>query len=358
MTKGITVRQACAMFMLATMPPAIRLFPSVGARYAGAAGWLAPVIGVIVPLVLAVILHALFKSGKFTDLHEAFNAAVGGFLAKILLTLYLVWTFALFLLYVRYYAERMASSLFASVNLDFFIIAMLLLVFLAARAKLAALARFSEVAILIFAVALAVFALSLLPTLRLGNVMPVTHYDIAPVIRSSYPIVSVWGFITLFFFLKIDNAKDIKKQGVKTSLILAGATVVMLFLVVGSLGPDVAARMPRPFFQVSRLIDIMQSFDRFEAVLSSILVIADFILITAFVFIMMNIVKKLCGLSEARFLAGPIVMLGYAGSLVIAASTFELERVSNSPTPHAVNLVLCLVVPAVALAVGKARGRV
>jgi len=346
------------MFMLATIPPAIRLFPSVGARYGGAAGWLAPVVGVIAPLVIVVILHALFKRGNFADLHDAFRASVGGFLAKVLLTAYLVWTFALFLLYVRYYAERMTASLFTSVNLDFFIIAMLLLVFFAARAKVAALARFSEISILIFAVVLAVFAISLLPTLRLGNVMPVTHYDIAPVIRSSYPIVSVWGFITLFFFLKIDNTKDIKKHGVKTALILAGATMVMLFLVVGSLGPNVAARMPRPFFQVSRLIDIMQSFDRFEAVLSSILVIADFILITAFVFIMMNIIKKLFGLREAKFLAGPIVMLGYAGSLGLAASTFELERVSNSPAMHAVNLALCLAVPAVVLAVGKVRRRV
>ena len=345
------------MFILATLSPAVRLFPTICSRYGGTAGWLAPVVGAVVPAVIITVLYAIFKNGRVRGLGEAFEAAFGKWPAKLLLIAYIAWTGILFLLYVRYYAERLTSSLFTSSGPDFFIIAMFILVFYAARAKITALARFSEISMLVFAVVFAVFFVSLLPTWKVQNVMPVTYHDALPVLRSVYPVVGIWGFITLFFFLDghIENMGDIKKHARNMILIIAGTTALMMFMVVGSLGPDTAARMPLPFFKVSKLIDIMQSFDRFEAVLSSMLVIADFILITVFVFVISSLVKKLFGLSESRYLAGPVVMLGYAGSLLISSSAYELERFSANPLTHAVNLTFCLVIPVLALAAGRVR---
>ena len=357
MVSRITLRQASMMFILTTLSPAIRLFPVVCARYGGTAGWLAPIVGAAGLVAVLAVLHGLFKNGQVTNLSEAFNAALGRKIGKALLVVYLLWTLALFSLYVRYYAERLVSSLFTNVNLDFFVIAMLILVFFAARTKLTALARFSEISILIFCVVFAVFFAVLVPTLRLGNVLPVTHHDAPGILRSSLPVVSIWGYITLFFFLDIKNAGDIKKHGRNMVLILALTTALMVFLVVGSLGPDVAQRMSLPFFRASKLIDVMQPFDRFEAVLSSIWVFADFILITAFAFIIMNIIKRLFNLTQARFLSGPVVLFGYAGSF-LPVSAFELERFSNSPITHAVNITLCIAIPALALWVGKIRRKV
>ncbi|MCL2408647.1 MAG: spore germination protein [Oscillospiraceae bacterium] len=352
----ISTRQVYIMFILTTLSPAIALFPSFVARHGSAAGWIAPIAASVGLIAVIAVLHGLFKSGRFADLHGVFGGTFGKWSAKPLLTVYLLWTFALFLLYVRYYAERIVASMFTSVNPDFFIISMLIVVFFASRAKLSAIARFSEVAILVFAVIFAVFFVSLIPTLRAIHVLPVTHYDAVPVLRSAYPIVSVWGFITLFFFLGEHIEKpDLKSFAKKAVLILSVATALMIFLVVGSLGPDTAARMPWPFFSAAKLIDIMQSFDRLEAVLSSIWVIADFILITVFVFIITNIVKKLFNLRESRYLTGPVAMLGYAGSLLLAANTRELELFAASSTTHAVNLVLCVGVPVLALAIGKMR---
>ena len=353
----ISIRQVCVMFILVTLSPAIRLFPLISSRYGGGAGWIAPIIGSFGLIAVIAVLHAIFKGGRVSDLADAFDKSLGRKTGKVLLTIYLLWTLLLFLLYVRYYAERLASSLFTSVNLDFFIIAMMIVVFFAARLRLTALARFSEISVLVFAAIFAVFFVLLIPTFRVENVLPVTHYDAVPILRSSYPIVSVWGFITLLFFLNVENVRDMKKHARNTVLILVPATVLMLFLVIGSLGADVAMRMSLPFFRVSRLIDVMQPFDRFEAILSSVWVIADFILITVFAFVIMGISKKLFSLSEPRFLAGPIALFGYAGSMVLAANVFELEQFSNSPVPHAVNIALCIVIPAAALGVGKMRGR-
>ena len=355
----ISTHQVLIMFALTVLSPAIRLFPSICALGGGAAGWIAPVISVAAPLIALAVLHALFKSGKPGSLADAFDMSLGRIAGRILLALYLVWTVILFLVYVRYYAERIVSSLFPNTNPDFFIITMLALVLFVARGELKYLARFSEIALLIFAVVFALFFASLLPTFKAENVLPVTYHDALPVMRSSYPIVSIFGYITLFFFFGdyVKDKRDIRKRGVPAVLLLAGFTALMLLLVIGSLGPDAASRMPLPFFKVSKLINIMQSFDRFEAVLLSVWVVADFILIAVFAFLIMNIAKKLFALPEAKHLASPIAMLGYAGGILIATSRFELEKFSESYAAHAVNLAFCIGIPAAALAIGKLRRR-
>ena len=353
----ISMRQLFVMFALTTLSPAIRMFLTICSRHGGAAGWLAPIVSVLVPLVIVGVLAAIFKSGKLGGMADAFDAALGRTMGKILLAIYLVWTILMFLLYLRYYVERILASLFTNTQPDFFIITMLAVVLLVARGELKYLARFSEVAVLLFAVVFALFFASLLPTFKAANVLPVTYYDALPVLRSSYPIVSVWGYITLFFFLGdyVKDKRDIKKRGIRTALTLAGLTALMVFIIVGSLGHDAAARMPLPFFKVSKLVGVMQSFDRFESVLQSVWVIADFILIAVFVFLIASMTKKLFALRQPRYLASPIVLLGYAGSLGIAASRFELERFSESYAAHIINLTLCLVIPMITLAVGKLR---
>ena len=92
-----------------------------------------------------------------------FELTLGKVLAKLLLCLYFLWIFLLFFLYIRYYAERLLSSIFPDTDLRFFVIVMMLLVFMAARGRLSVIARFSELSILIMTAIIAVlFFISLL----------------------------------------------------------------------------------------------------------------------------------------------------------------------------------------------------
>ena len=138
---------------------------------------------------------------------------------------------------------------------------------------------------------------------------------------------------------------------------LAGALIQTkegITVVVGTVGYSVARRMPIPFFSAVKLISFIESFERFEAVMLAIWVAADFILITFFALVIMNIIKHLFSLSEVKYLATPVVSMGYIGSQYISAARFEREAVSIHFAIY-VNLILLYIVPILILFIGKLR---
>jgi hypothetical protein len=113
--------------------------------------------------------------------------------------------------------------------------------------------------------------------------------------------------------------------------------------------------MAMPFFSATKLINVMQSFDKLEAVLLSVWVVSDFIIITMFVFFITHILQKLFNTAESKHLATPVVFFGYIGGIFLAASRFELETYSNSNLTLTMNITTGFVLPILALAVGKLR---
>jgi hypothetical protein len=90
----------------------------------------------------------------------------------------------------------------------------------------------------------------LAPSVKIENVWPVTHLDALPVIKGTYPIVSVWGYLTFVFFLgeRIVNKDQIHKHSKVFCLSDDLFHAIVFFFVTGTLGPALAARMPIPFF--------------------------------------------------------------------------------------------------------------
>ena len=353
----ITVRQTLIIFGLSTLSPAIRLFPTICAKKGHSAGWLAPLFGAAALFILFLVLAAIFKNKEVTSLSDAFERTLGKTVSKILLAIYLFWLVIIYFMFIRYYAERLLSSIYPNTDLRFFLICMLSVIFIVARRRIDFFARFCELSFLIFLIVLLIFYVLLIPTIKIDNVFPVTHMDFVPVLDSSFQIVSIWGFAAFFFFLgdHIKNKDQILKHSKKAIFYLCGITILILFFIIGSLGADATARMPLPFFNSTKLINIMPAFDRFEAVLLSIWVISDFILIVSFMIIIISILKKITGTSEPKYFASPLTFIGYIGGLFIANSRFELEWLSSAAISSIIICVLAYGIPFGVLILGKVR---
>jgi len=240
----------------------------------------------------------------------------------------------------------------------FFLIAILIVVCIAARGKLETFMRFAEVAFLLFVVLVSMLYIFLIPDVKLSNIYPVTYYDFLPALKASLRVSGIWGYLLLPFFFSDNflNMDQIKKYGKQSAYFVVTMTVLLLATVVGSLGPSVARRMPLPFFSAVKLISVVESLDRFESIILAIWVAADFILITLFALVIMNIIKHLFSISETKYLATPVVSIGYIGSQFLGANRFELEAISIHFAIY-VNLVLMYVVPILILFIGKTRKR-
>jgi hypothetical protein len=354
------MRQIFIMFIMSTFSPAIRLFPILCASYGGVAGWLGPAVAVAAFVPLVAALAAMFGSGGApADLGDAFEMAFGRAGRQIALVFYLAWTLLLCAVYVRYYAERLMSTIFPNVDIRFFLIPMLALIYVSARGRIETFARFAEITILIFTAAFAVLFALFIPGVKIGNLLPLTPGDAVPAARSAFPVVSIWGYFTLFFFLGeyIGNKEDIKKHARAAILYLAAVTTLTLISVTGSLGYRTVTRMPAPFFSAAKLIEVVRSFDRMEAILLSLWVVSDFVTILAFTFIAMNILKKLLGTTTARRFASPLTLFGYAGGLAVAANGLELESFSSNAAVMSANVFAGTVFPLIVYLAGAIRGK-
>jgi spore germination protein KB len=358
----ISVRQAMTMFMVASFSPITRLFPAAAARSADNSGWISAIVAALSILILAKIFASLFKNGANgpANLSDVFDLAFGRVISKILLVFYAVWIALLYVVYIRYFAEQMLSTMFPTANIGFFVLTMMAIVLVAARGRLEAFARFSELSFIIFVVILAVLAICMIPVFNVKNLLPVTTGDIKPILRGSVPMASILCYFSLFFFLgdHISDKENIWKRGSRAALYLGIISTVITALCIATLSFRVLQRMPMPFFSTTKLITVIQPLDRMEAFLLCAWVISDFIIITAFAFILMNITKKLFNAREARFFSTPIVFLGIVGGIFLVTSRFELEAFSNSLLRIVTNSVCGFLIPAAALVAGKLRGKI
>lgn len=287
----ISVRQATILFVLSTLSAAIRLFPSLSAKMGMEASWLAPIISVPFLLILCAVLQSCFQKKDVGDLTDVFHLALGKIPGLILTIFYLFWILLIYFLYIRYYSERLLSSIFPDTDLRFFILPMMVLVWFAARGKIESFARFCEISALLFTVLFIMFFLLLIPSVKASNLLPITQTDLMPALLSAYPVLGVWGYITMVFFLGDDivDKEAFRVQSKKGIAYLAVMTTFMMIFVVGSLGSSVSQRMSLPFFNATKLISIISPLDRFEPLLLASWIVSDFIVIVFFARVVISI---------------------------------------------------------------------
>lgn len=357
----ITVSQFLAISAVACLSPATRMMPIVAANTAKQAGWVSVLLGTVCLLVLYAIHGAIFRRGDAgpAGLGDAFELAFGKIPSKALIAFYLLWTSYIYLLYIRYYAERMLSTIFTTTDIRFFLAVMMAMVLLALRGRVKVLARFSEISILVFVVVLVLLVAGIMPNFKLKNVWPVTHLDAVPVLEASFQIMGALGLMTLFFFFgEFINDKDaLWKKGRRTALMLGAVLTVITLVCLGTLSYRVVANTPMPFFSAAKLISIVEPLDRIEALLFSVWVISDFVIITSMAIIMGSLAKRLFGTMETQCFAAPLALFGYVGGLALASSVFELESFSKSVIAPVLNLIIGYTIPFITLITGKLRKR-
>ena len=355
----ISTRQAALLFYVITLSPEIRLFPQNTVKMAGKAGWLAPVVAIAPTLLLVVLVNSFFKKNQNANLSDIYNIALGKVVGKIVVSLYLIWILILTSLYIRYYAERLLSSILPHTSLVFIILIMLILVFFAVRNGLVPLARVNELFFGMLIVSAILLYILALPDIEYRNIMTVCTSDAWPVIKASSSIIPIWGYFLFIFFLgdRINDKENIKKFGFKILLVKFIITIIMLIVTIGSLSATAISNIALPFFAMVKDIEILDTFERMESIIFSIWVITDFITITVFSFIAVSMLKSIFKLKEGKFLASPILLIIGIGSLFFFKDIFELEAFSNY-IGLPINALLTVIIPITVFIIGKLREKI
>ena len=353
---SISYRQLMILFILSVMAPAVRI-PSMIVKKAGTAAWLVPVAAFAVFIGLAFVIKSLYAGRSSGGLCDIITAAAGKYIGTAVCVLYVLWMTLLAAVYVRYYAERMLSTIMPDSSPEFLIAVIVLLVFLSVRAGAVAFARLGELLFGIFIVIFVAAVALALPDLQPERLLSVTAGDAVPVLYGAYELTSVMCLFTALFFMgdKLNRRGKILPVSLKAGAVTAVLCTAVFVAVIGILGPDMTRRSPYAFFLVIKNISILSPMDRIEPFILSLWTICDFIIVTMLMNAVSGALSSVLKLSEPKPFAVPLCVLLFALSGAVTSNFFDLESFSERVVVP-VNVVMFFALPAVLAVVGKLRG--
>ncbi len=280
--KRITRKQFSAAILVSLLSPLLRLLPQAAVDLAGRTAWMGA-LPALIPLGALSLLLAGFRR------HLRPGEGMGGLLrrwlgpvaGRIVLVLFAGW----FLFYggfiLRSGAERLVSTIYPSSGQDLFLLVTVGLCLAVSLGTMRAAARMAVImqAVLVGALILAL-GLSL-PNMDAAFLGPIGREDALAAVPGALPFASVCAVSACFSFLEgyVQPAKGRwRSLGTVLPLLALGAAVCLAVVCV--FGPALAGTLTYPFFVMIRGISLWALVPRIEAVVITIWVGADFMLVT------------------------------------------------------------------------------
>lgn len=350
----ITIAQVFLLLLTFTYSATMRAIPIYAINKAKQAAWLTPVV----PLIVFVLLYFIIKSfvTKFPD--QSFGDIVckilGRPIGKILIVIYILWFMILLGLYLRYFDERLLSSIYPNVDMRVFIAIFLVVIGIVVRSGIVAIARMNKI---IFTILLAQFLLILIlmmNKIEVHHITPISQLDIMPILQGSVGVAGIWVYLFFIFTFsdKIQITKKFNKGVMFSAIFLFVATTASLILMVGVFGANTAMQLPLPL--LSAVKNISKQYSGLEALFLSIWTLADFITVGVFIYITLRLLKSLFGLKNPMPLISIMVIFIFFLAQFMTNEIFELQAfTAKLGLPF--NVILGLGVPIIIFLVGKVR---
>jgi len=341
------------------MSPGVRFIPSFVTAKAKQAGWLAPIGALLIFIPLIYVLFAFADKYKDIPFPKIMEDICGIFLGKLLSVIYFIWLTILIAIYISFYNERLLSTILPNVKENLFIIIMIFCVIVALKKSFVAIVRMNEIVLPLFVIVFLGCVLFSLPDIDVKKFLPVSRLDVIPVAKASLGITGIWCYVPLVFLFcnAINNKQQIRQHAFSALSTVFILTVLLIVMCIGVLGPHIIESMPIPFFVAVRQIDLFNTIERIEAVVVSIWIFSDFMLIASFVLIALNTVGSIFKLDDTKAFIGVYCVFLFFLSLYLARNLFELECFSNEVYIY-LNILFAVVLPVLIFIIGRVRKKV
>lgn len=352
----ISARQFYLLMAAALMAPTVRALPARTAAVAGEAAWLTGIAAFPVLLLEGWVAAGLLRRGE-GGLAPAFCRALGPALGKGLTILYMVWALFLLCLEARLAAERMVATGYRGGDLRLFLAVVLALALWLGRRKLTAFARTAEIFYLVLTLVLAlVLAFALLDATP-GHILPVWAEDLPPVLAATAVPVGALsrGVLAAFLWGEVAPEPGASRRGLGW---LAWGCIGLTLLQLGvlaQLGPQLAARLDSPFFEVARGVGVSGAFQRVESVVVALWLFGDLAMLGVLIFACRAMGRTLVPKAE-KVLPWAVTAVALLGAVFLFPEGSAAKAADENWVPW-VNFFLALPLPAGVLLVDRARNR-
>ena len=363
--RTISGNQLAVTAFVLMLSPALRLFPSAAAEYAGRAAPLAALLAFFpAALYLFQICRAAALRREGEGLCALIARALPGRAGRMALSVLCLWLLAYAGFVLRSGADRFIVAVYPGAPVGFFVLTM------AAAALAAAFAPYRDAARtakLVFPAVGGVLALVLvfsLGKLHADNLLPLWPENAAGLLGGMLPglDVLVWAVSAPLFALG-----EVKRGSCSYPRLLgalaSGCAVLALMsaAVVGSFGSPLASSLSWPFFSLVRNLVFFRSVERAEALVVALWVFPDFLIVSVFLraareALEFSLGRRVKALTDGR-IALPLCSAAVCAFAMLAApDAAALSLLSQTIIP-ASNLFFALVFLPGIILLGKKKGR-
>jgi len=352
----ISMRQFFIIFVIGVAALVIRVVPKYSAYFAEQNTWISSLAALIPMFLLLYLLHSIMRKGKDKSFEESCTRILGKTGAKIVMTLYLIMSIIFLTFRIRYFAEKCMASIFTSVQIEFFIISLLFVVYLITRNNIQGFARFSEfiwIPLLLFIAA--VFFITI-PDIKISNLYPTTIYDIDNIFMGVLPITAIFVYLPCMLFLgeHVKDKEKFLKTGMKYVTIAASIGVVITFTTIGVFGSKLSQAFTQPYFIALKNIELFTVLERMEALAITFWIVTDIVLIIALIYVITELITKIFNIESRKNMIVPVLFLEYTLSIYAVNNIFELEDYSRG-IGGIIYMVFGIGVPILIYLIGKFR---
>ncbi len=338
----ISMRQALMIIVGMVFSPAVRLFSSFVSGRGDQSSWIAPIFSGVFMILFIFVLWWLIKRNR--NFYQHLEYSFGTKISKFLGVIYVVWGILLTSVQMRYYAQRVASTIYTEIGMDIFVLAMVGIIIYALRKGINVIARMNELLLPMIIVVSVILLAFLTPDIETKVLVPI--YDWKSLTHVAVFNLGSFGYLTfvLFFLDEINDREKFRKQAIIGTISVTLFTVWMFVTVIGTLGPHIIEKLPYPFFAVVKQISLGEFLQHIEAFVITLWILSDFILITFIGAATIKIIGNITRSNDTKEFIFPYFALCATLVPVMGRTNYELEILSEKVFIP-LNIILLFIIP-------------
>lgn len=287
MDTRLTIRQTLFMFLFLSISSIFNYIPNLAVSNAGGTGYISVIYAGILLLIYVGLILQVLKVYPNKNLYDILQEMIGVWAAKAIIFLYAIWAYVFVLVKVGAYSVTLQATLMPSIHPGILIVILFLLVLYTMSKNERTIFRFSEFLYQPVIFFLAVIFMFALPNLEFQQLVPVSVSNLGDNLYTIPDICAIGGnLILVLFFCKHlvdkDNFNYMKKRLINSVLAFVVISGLAIVLSVGLNGTESTAKLSYPIFQAIKGVSILNSFERFDALMTMIAMMSDFVAVIVF----------------------------------------------------------------------------
>lgn len=327
----ISIRQFIFLFIFTTITPLFTYIPQVAAENAQNSGYISALFYGVILFVFAALLLRITRVYPGQNLFEILSGLTGSAIARIIFFLYGIFVFLLLVYKLSTYNLLMQSTLMDNSNNYIILFGLFFLVLYGAFKGAKTIFRISELLygpLIFFLIVLLIFTL---PNINKEYLAPVTAMQLRQNLPTLWNFAPLGGnlFFLLFFLGPITTMNRyhvVRKRLYQSVFVFTIISYLCIFLTIGIAGATLTSEYSYSLFQAIKCITFLSSLERFDALITLVTVISDFITITFYLVVLAKCFTLAFHLTNYKEITTIALTLASTFVCIFDVSQYDLEH--------------------------------